>query len=47
VVATGTPEEIAALDDNYTGRYLREVLGDRARANANGMGSAAVARGEG
>jgi excinuclease ABC subunit A len=30
VVATGTPEEIAALEGNYTGRYLREVLGDRA-----------------
>ena len=27
VVATGTPEEIAALEDNHTGRYLREVLG--------------------
>jgi excinuclease ABC subunit A len=26
VVATGTPEEIAGLEDNHTGRYLREVL---------------------
>ena len=26
VVATGTPEEIAALEDNHTGRYLRAVL---------------------
>jgi excinuclease ABC subunit A len=26
VVATGTPEQIAALEDNYTGRYLRAVL---------------------
>jgi excinuclease ABC subunit A len=26
VVATGTPEEIAALDDNHTGRFLKEVL---------------------
>ena len=26
VVATGTPEEIAALEDNYTGRFLRSVL---------------------
>jgi excinuclease ABC subunit A len=26
VVATGTPEEIAALEDNYTGRYLRGML---------------------
>ncbi len=26
VVATGTPEEIAALEDSYTGLYLREAL---------------------
>jgi excinuclease ABC subunit A len=26
VVATGTPEQIAALDDNHTGRYLRAAL---------------------
>jgi len=26
VVATGTPEAIAALEDNHTGRYLRSVL---------------------
>jgi excinuclease ABC subunit A len=26
VVATGTPEQIAALDDNYTGELLRDVL---------------------
>jgi excinuclease ABC subunit A len=26
IVATGTPEEIAAIKDNHTGRYLREVL---------------------
>jgi excinuclease ABC subunit A len=26
VVATGTPEQIAALDDNHTGRFLRRVL---------------------
>ena len=28
VVATGTPEQIAALADNHTGRFLREMLGD-------------------
>jgi len=28
VVATGTPEQIAAIDDNHTGRFLRTVLGD-------------------
>jgi excinuclease ABC subunit A len=27
VVAMGTPEEIAAAEDNHTGRYLRGVLG--------------------
>jgi excinuclease ABC subunit A len=26
IVATGTPEEVAALEENSTGRYLREVL---------------------
>lgn len=26
VVATGTPEEIAALEGNYTGQYLRQAL---------------------
>jgi len=27
VVATGTPEEVAALADNATGQFLRGVLG--------------------
>ncbi len=26
IVATGTPETIAAAKDSYTGHYLREVL---------------------
>ena len=26
VVATGTPEEIAACEASYTGKYLREAL---------------------
>jgi excinuclease ABC subunit A len=26
IVATGTPEEIAALDQDHTGKYLRAVL---------------------
>ncbi|MBN2218420.1 MAG: excinuclease ABC subunit UvrA [Pirellulales bacterium] len=26
VIASGTPEQIASLDDNHTGRYLRDVL---------------------
>jgi excinuclease ABC subunit A len=32
ITAVGTPEEIAALDDNATGRYLREALQGRATA---------------
>jgi excinuclease ABC subunit A len=31
VVATGTPEQIAALDDNCTGHYLRAVLDGKAK----------------
>jgi excinuclease ABC subunit A len=27
IVATGTPEELAALEGNATGRFLRDVLG--------------------
>jgi excinuclease ABC subunit A len=26
VIATGTPEDVASVDDSYTGQYLREVL---------------------
>ncbi len=26
VIAVGTPEQIAAIETSYTGRYLREVL---------------------
>ena len=28
VVATGTPEDVAQLDDSHTGRYLRDLLPD-------------------
>src|SRR6201985_749031 len=27
VIATGTPEDIAQIDDSYTGQYLRGILG--------------------
>ena len=27
VVATGTPEQVAAVESSYTGQYLRKVLG--------------------
>jgi excinuclease ABC subunit A len=26
IVAAGTPEEVAGIEDNHTGRYLRAVL---------------------
>ena len=26
VVATGTPEEVAEIDESFTGQFLREVL---------------------
>ncbi|MGW3297617.1 hypothetical protein ACWC9S_26985, partial [Streptomyces xiamenensis] len=29
VVAEGTPEEVAAVPASHTGKFLREVLGDR------------------
>jgi excinuclease ABC subunit A len=34
VVATGTPEEVAAVKESYTGRYLRHLL--RAAGSGNG-----------
>ena len=38
VVATGTPEEIAAQEDNYTGRFLRVALRGRSETPAGGNG---------
>ncbi|MBO0843338.1 MAG: excinuclease ABC subunit UvrA, partial [Nocardioides sp.] len=29
IVAEGTPEQVAAVPESYTGQFLREVLGDR------------------
>ncbi len=34
VIVTGTPEEVAAVDESATGRYLREILPARASAAA-------------
>jgi excinuclease ABC subunit A len=34
VVACGTPEQIAAADGSYTGRFLRELLAMRAATGA-------------
>ena len=27
LVAAGTPEDVAAVEDSYTGQYLREIVG--------------------
>jgi excinuclease ABC subunit A len=32
IIATGTPEQVAALDDNHTGRFLRPVLDRHAQS---------------
>ena len=29
IVCTGTPEEVAACPESYTGQYLRKMLADR------------------
>ena len=34
LIAAGTPEEVADVDESYTGRFLREVLPARAVAAA-------------
>lgn len=41
VVGTGTPEEIAALDQSYTGQYLKPIL-ERDRARMNGQVAASA-----
>jgi excinuclease ABC subunit A len=40
VMATGTPEEVAGVDESYTGRFLRELVEPKARrSRARGGGS--------
>ncbi|WP_083241599.1 excinuclease ABC subunit UvrA [Methyloceanibacter stevinii] len=39
VVATGTPEEVAAVKDSYTGQYLKELLGRRGASGGSGSGA--------
>ncbi len=34
IVAAGTPEDVAKVEESYTGRYLRELLGRRGGAGA-------------
>jgi excinuclease ABC subunit A len=42
IVATGTPEAVAADPNSYTGEYLRTVLSDE-RAHGRGVDAAAIA----
>ena len=42
VVATGTPEEVAAVKDSYTGQYLKELLGRRTGSGVGASGSSAA-----
>jgi len=28
LVAAGTPEEVAAVDESYTGQFLRDIVGE-------------------
>jgi excinuclease ABC subunit A len=39
VIATGTPEQVAAVAESYTGRFLAEVLPTAAGARSNGRGN--------
>ena len=34
IVVAGTPEDVAACERSYTGAYLRELLGRRAKGGA-------------
>jgi excinuclease ABC subunit A len=36
IIAAGTPEDVAATKGSYTGQYLRELLGRRAKGRAEG-----------
>jgi excinuclease ABC subunit A len=36
VVAEGTPEDVAAIEESYTGQFLRRMLGDRATVPRRG-----------
>jgi excinuclease ABC subunit A len=45
VVATGTPEEVAALPHSHTGVFLRQVLGADAAAGGNATGGSGRMRG--
>ncbi len=44
IVATGTPEDVAANPKSYTGRYLKDLLARRAKGGANTGRAARVGR---
>ena len=29
IIAEGTPEKISAIKESYTGKYIKEIMGDR------------------
>jgi excinuclease ABC subunit A len=41
IVAAGTPEEVAAVKESYTGRYLKDLLVRRAKSSGSGKKQAA------
>jgi len=45
VIATGTPEQIAAVEDSYTGQFLASMLPVRARRGPTKRSRAAAAAG--
>ena len=36
IVAQGTPEDVARVKESYTGQFLKELLGRRAKGKAGG-----------
>jgi len=44
IVATGTPEDVAGVKESYTGQYLKDLLGRRAKALRSSEGSEDVNR---
>ncbi len=44
IVAAGTPEDVAKVKESYTGAYLRELLGRRAKATQEAGGGVVLTR---
>jgi excinuclease ABC subunit A len=43
VIATGTPEQVATVEESYTGQFLASVLPVRAKRGSGGRREAAAA----